>query len=243
VLPKLIEFVRQRAIPFGVGAFALVIVIAVMSYVVSNRPTKEDLSLRAQAQQFEQQKNWPAALASFETLSHSGRDLASAGRDNAIRLKKLLDQENSLWTKARNSEASGDLPATRQQYVQIAGLHGDQEQQALSEVQRIDATLNPPPPAKPADSRREQSKGTGAGKSQSQSAAKETPKTATEPCRVSPADIPRRMDRAEHARADGHYSDAERLYLEVLACEPNNDKAKMGLDKTKKAREADPRSN
>jgi hypothetical protein len=201
----------------------------------------EDLTLRAQAQQFEQQKNWPAALASFVTLSHSGRGLAGAGRDNATRLKGLLDQEELLLTKARNSESAGDLSTAKDFYGELAGLHGDKEQQAFSEAQRLDAALHPPANPQQTDNKHDHSKSTAPGKSQS--AGKETPKATGPACQLNQADVNRRFERAELARGKGLYADAERLYLEVLACEPNNDKAKLGLDKTKKAREADPRSN
>jgi len=63
---------------------------------------------------------------------------------------------------------------------------------------------------------------------------------------VSQADVNRHFERAEIARGKGLYPDAERLYKDVLACEPLNEKAKLGLEKIRKAQETDqnsPRSN
>jgi hypothetical protein len=178
------------------------------------------------------------------TLSHSGRGLASVGSENAARLKKMLDQEDLLLTRARTNESAGDLSTAKDFYGQLAGLHGDKEQQALSDAQRLDAALHPPANPQQADNKHEHSKSAGLGKLQS--AGKETPKATGPPCQLNQADVNRRLERAELARGKGFYADAERLYLEVLACEPNNDKARQGLDRTRKAQETDqtrPKSN
>jgi anti-sigma28 factor (negative regulator of flagellin synthesis) len=241
ILPKLMEFVRARPIAFGASALVLVIVIALAAYVVSNRPTIEDLTLRAQAQQFEKQKNWPAALASFVTLSQSGRGLASAGRDNAARLKRVLDQENSLWTKAQTRESAGDLSTAKQVYAQVASLHGDKEQQALAEMQRLQAALTAPPRQESSETKSERTKSHVPAKSQS--ATKQTAKTSGPVCQLNPNDYTRRLDRADGYSGKGLYDDAERQYKGVLACDSHNERALRVLDKVRRAREADPRSN
>ena len=85
---------------------------------------RRDLALLNYAQQLEQQKNWPAAQTAFETLSDNHRELASVGRENADRLKKLLDREKSIFARAQASEGSGDLTGAKSLYQQAADLHG-----------------------------------------------------------------------------------------------------------------------
>ena len=46
-----------------------------------------------------------------------------------------------------------------------------------------------------------------------------------------------RLERADNERGNGHYEDAERLYKQVLACQPNNERAISGLAKTKKGQQ------
>jgi hypothetical protein len=50
-----------------------------------------------------------------------------------------------------------------------------------------------------------------------------------------PTDIPRYLDMADNNRGRGKYSDAERQYNSVLQCDPENDRARSGLSRTKQA--------
>jgi serine/threonine protein kinase len=233
-LPRAVQMIRAKPVPFGTVALLLLTAIVSMSYAVASRPTKRDLALRAQAQHFEQEKNWPAALSIFETLAHSRSNLAGVGRDNAARLTKLLGQEHSLQAQAHDRETAGDLAGAQQIYQQIASLHGDGEQSALSSVQRLDAALSisrlPPTP----DTSHQQSK---ISIDSAETQGKETSKTVTQRCQLDSEDVPRRLERAANEHGNGHYIDAERLYKEVLACQPNNAHAREGLEKTRKAKE------
>jgi serine/threonine-protein kinase len=232
-LQRAVQVIRAKPVLFGPVALLLIISILSISYAVSSRPTKRDLALRAQAQHFEQEKNWPAALSTFESLAHSHSNLAGVGRDNASRLTKLLGLEHSLQAQAQDRETAGDLAGAQQIYQQIASLHGDEEQSALSSVQRLDAALSiirlPPTPG----TSHQQSK---SSIDPAETQGKETSKTVTERCQLDANDVPRRLERANKEHGNGHYIDAERLYKEVLACEPNNAQAREGLDKTRKAK-------
>lgn len=233
--PKVVQIFHANSIRFGAGALALVVAVVSISSVISHRHSKEDEALRTEAERLEQQKNWPAALASFETLARRHRSLANLGRDNAARLKACVEQENLLLAQARDREAAGDLAGARQIYQQLADLHGDREQDARISMQRLDAALNPPVPPSPPDTRHEESKSVSS--STSNLAAKEPPKTTVESCQLYSGDVPMRLERADNERGNGHYEDAERLYKQVLACQPNNERAISGLAKTKKGQQ------
>jgi hypothetical protein len=50
-----------------------------------------------------------------------------------------------------------------------------------------------------------------------------------------PSDYNRSLDRADRSRANGDYEAAARQYNGVLACDPGNDRARAGLEKTREA--------
>jgi len=234
---RLVRLLREYPFPIGAAAVMLAVAIVLVSFYVSNASARADVALRNKAQQLEQQKNWPAALAAFENLASSHRDLANLGRENADRLRKLLDRENSLFAKAQESENAGKLPEAKNLYQEAANLHGDREQQALDVIEKLPA---PPKPAEhPLASTKRGSRATTGSTVKSQPAREETSKTASEACQFIPSDVVRQLERAERARGRGNYVDAERLYKNVLACEPNNERATNGLAKTIKAQEAD----
>ena len=230
--------VRKYPIPVAVTALLVVIAIVATSLTFSNQPTKQDLAIRTAAQQFEQQKNWPAALSDYETLGRSKRALAGFGKDNAVRLRKLLDEEAALLAAAREREAAGDAATAKSDYERLAALHGDQEEEALSAVTRLATAIPSAPHTEAKETPRKNTKSTVTTTSRPSSAT-ETPKTSSEPCQVAPSDIPKRLDHADQFRGAGHYADAERIYKEVLACQPNNERASSGLEKTKRGQQTD----
>jgi hypothetical protein len=59
----------------------------------------------------------------------------------------------------------------------------------------------------------------------------EPPETSAETCQRIASDVVRRLERADRVRGEGHYADAERLYRDVLAGQPDNERAKNGLNK------------
>jgi hypothetical protein len=62
------------------------------------------------------------------------------------------------------------------------------------------------------------------------------PQPASPSCTL-PAPAARLVALAEQSRGHGDYANAARIYREVLACEPNNDAAKEGLEKANRALE------
>lgn len=51
-------------------------------------------------------------------------------------------------------------------------------------------------------------------------------------CDLDQSMVPKMLDQAERSRAQGDYPAARRQFLRVLACEPNNPRARSGLDHT-----------
>jgi len=225
---------RAQRIALGASVAAVFLVVASVALVTSYRHSKQDQAIRAQAEQLERQKDWPAAIASFGILAGSHRSLAKFGGDNAARLKAQLEKERLLLQQARDREAAGDLSGGRQIYQQLADLHGDQEQNALTAIGRLDALVNSTAPPIGAESRHENT--ASGAHSAVQRAVQETPKS-TPKCQLDPADIPMRVDRAASEDGKGEYEHAKQLYEEVLACEPTNKEAIRGLAKTKKGQQ------
>lgn len=238
-LTRLVQTIRARPLPFGLSLLVLLTVIVSLSLYLSNRPTPEDLDLRARGQKLEQQKEWPAALTAFETLARTPRSLASVGRENASRLQKLLDKENSLWADASDRESNGNTAEAKDFYGQVAALHGDKEQPALDAITRLNSIIvDPMIRRKVTEKRPSRPKVNSSDKPQITSKA--DAKTANgESCQLIASDVIRHLERAERERGNGKYEDAERLYNDVLACDPNNERARIGLDKTRKGREAE----
>ncbi len=232
-----VQFFRDYPFPIGAAAVVFVVAILLTFFYVSNASARADVALRNKAQQLEQQKNWPAALAAFESLAGTNRALAIVGRENADRLKKLLDQENSLFARAQDSEAARKLSDAKNFYEEAAKLHGDRELQALKAIETLNSKLIPPESPQPKNKRDSRTTTIDAGKSHTSKT--ETPKPSQERCQLIPSDVVRRLDRADRLRGEGQYADAERLYRAVLACEPNSDRAKFGLDKALKGQQTD----
>ena len=74
-------------------------------------------------------------------------------------------------------------------------------------------------------------------------AKKEPPQTETRSCELLPNNIPIYLDRADSDRARGDYTDAERLYGDVLACDSKNERASTGLEKSRQAKALPARNN
>ena len=55
------------------------------------------------------------------------------------------------------------------------------------------------------------------------------------PCDLTPSQVPGYLDMADRNRWQGRYSDAEREYSAVLACDPRNDRARSGLARARSA--------
>jgi tetratricopeptide (TPR) repeat protein len=233
LLPRLAQICREHVVALATCAAALVAIVVVASFLILQSRAIDEVALRNHAQQLEQQKHWPAAIKEYENLGARGGDLASFGVDHAKSLRDLVDQENSLLTKARDDETRGNYSEATQLYQQAANLHGDKEREALSAMGRlhkeeIPTAEKPPAPPKPA----------ALHKPDNERRVVETtpPAPAGRGCQLLPRDIPFYLDRADRNRASGDYGDAERLYNSVLDCDPQNPRAVAGLNKTKQAK-------
>jgi hypothetical protein len=58
-------------------------------------------------------------------------------------------------------------------------------------------------------------------------------------CDLDPSQIPGAIEQAEKSLARGRYGDAQRQFGSVLACEPGNGRARDGMERTRRAREAE----
>jgi tetratricopeptide (TPR) repeat protein len=232
-LSGLVRVLQEQKLPVTVGTLVVVGLIVAVSYSILHRPTKDDLAILSHAKQLESQGNWPAALTEYETLAGSSGALAGQSRDQATRLGKLLEQEDSLFREARADEASGHFSEANQLYQEVADLHGDKESEALGAVGRLNAEHGPTPsdqsprpstivPPKPSH--------------ESRSSRIQTKPEAQHPkCQLIQSDIAKHLDRADRDRARGEYVDAIREYNAVLDCDPGDQRARTGLATAKDA--------
>jgi eukaryotic-like serine/threonine-protein kinase len=213
--------VRQRLLLYIAALLAIFAILAIIVDVRFFRPqgTSPDvLALASHAQQMVQQHHWPEALKEYDELAGMSVPIANRAHDQAARLKNLIEEENSLYAKAQGAESGGDVPGAKQFYQEIAELHGDREPDALSAIAQLGIAEIPlAPPARPAPPK---------------------PKPAGENCQLLESDYAQNLDRADRSRAQGEYDDAVRQYSAVLACEPSNEHARAGLERTKAALDA-----
>jgi len=227
ILPQVLS---SRVLMLGGIAIVLVVTITLVTSLVFQRSAKE-MEMLNQAQQLEQQKKWPDALAAYGKLALEKDALGQEGGRQAARLKLLMDRETALLSSARSAEAHGDWLAARQLYQQIADLQGDLQPLALAAVQRLAV----PASAKPATTR-SASRSLRASVGHLPAAESKPPSlAATGKCELNKSDIPRNLRRADSNRAAGNYTDALREYNEVLACDSENAAALTGVEKTKRA--------
>ena len=231
---SLARLLKTRGATLGLSALALLLVIATVSYLFSQRSTNEGARL-SEAQQLEQQKKWPEALAAYQKLAGGNDAIAKESAEQAARLKPLLERESSLLSAAQYAEARGNNSEAEGLYQQIADLHGDIEQAALLSVKKLHApenpSVNPPVTGRPPFALKK-------GPDATPGAATVSPRGGENPGCVlfNTSDIAKQLGRADNDRARARYADAEREYSEVLACEPKNERALAGLSKTRAAK-------
>lgn len=223
----------SKPVPITAIALVLVMVAGVAAYFFIQRSAKEEITLLNEAQQLEQQKKWPEALADYEKLAGGHDAVAKESSKQVSRLKPLLDRETSLFGEAQSAESRGNIPAATQLYREVADLHGEMEQKALGAVDRLripeQATDNSHPASKPANAPRTG----GVGRP---SATKNSPREVESgKCHLNASAIASQLGRADMNRARGNYADAIREYTAVLECDPKNEQAQTGLTKAKAA--------
>lgn len=227
------QLLRARAVLLTLSAAVVVIVIGGVSYLLSQWSTKKEIALLSQAQQLEQQKRWPEALAEYEKLAGGHDDLAKESINQASRLKPLLEREASLFGEAQSAESRGKLSEAQLLFQQVVDMHGDMEQRALSAVGKLH-TAEIPSDNSSLVSKRANTSRTGPG-SKPSSTKSPSHEIESGKCQLNPSDIPRQLERADSNRAKGDYPEAKRQYIAVLECDSRNERAQTGLNKAKAA--------
>lgn len=246
-------------IPIIVGVAVLVAVafVGLRFFHGNSGPSTQETTLQQEAMQQEKLRNWPGALASYKSLAQINGTLASDANVQAVRLQGMIDKENYLFGQAQGDAASGDLSHARSLYQQVADLHGDREQEALDALGKMSASLKPaaakpekathptpPQPVHAKETKKPEKKATPQTASATTAptpapppaptAQAEAPKP-TANCQLISSDIPRYLEMADNNRGRGKYTDAEREYNSVLQCDPENERARSGLARTKEA--------
>ena len=228
-----------------IGFLASAVAVAAIALLIAWRTTSEaanrESSAFHQATLDEQDKKWPQAAAEYQTLATGNGALAGQAGQEYTRLAALLEKEKSLKQAAEQARSAKSYEQAGPLLTQLADLHGDMEEVALQEknevtqeahleAESLQAKLAPqksPRAPRPDD------------KANAKKSAPANPEATTQPnpgCELSASDLPVRLNRADRNSAQGNYDSAEREYLAVLACQPNNEQARIGLERTRKAK-------
>jgi len=215
----------------GVFGFILVILLSVSAYQGARR--ERDRRDLAQALATESKKQWPEALKELRAIASRGGVASAAAEQESRKLSHLIEAEEKLKYEADAAKDYGDYPAALAAFAELANLHGDMEKDAAKQIEQLAPLAKPATPEiAPPSSRKVPSAATRA--------------TAPEPqprgpaCQLAPSDVEARLRRAERNRGAGNYESAEREYQDVLACQPNNEQARSGLERTRRAMHMSP---
>jgi hypothetical protein len=127
---------RRRPLFVGLALAALVLIVAIVFWV-RGASARRKIALLNHAEQLENQKLWPQALSEYETVAQGQGATAQEAQQRGDSLKKLIDQEASLWNQATQLEASGKVSGAVAAYRQIAALHGDREAGAQAAAEKL----------------------------------------------------------------------------------------------------------
>ena len=232
---------KPKLIGILAGAVAVVALASLVAWRISSETANRESSAFHQATIDEQNKKWPEAAAEYQTLATGNGAFAAQAGQEYTTLAALLEKEKSLKQDAQQARTSKSYDEAEALLTQLADLHGDMEdaafheknevaQEAQLEAEALQATI-----AQPKSPRATQPD----NKSNAKKSASATPEAAAQPnpgCELSASDLPVRLNRADRNSAQGNYDSAEREYLAVLACQPNNEQARVGLERTRKAK-------
>ena len=179
------------------------------------------------------EKHWPEAQATYENLARRKHALAGPGREGSDRLRGFLQQENSLLGQAKAQLGVGDFSAAKDLYERVVALHGDKEQEATDALEEIIAATAT---ARKRGAPKEPVLHQAPTINEHPAVKKQPAQPEAENCKLISTDISIYLDRADSDRARGNYIDAERLYGDVLACDSKNDRAHVGLDRSRQAK-------
>ena len=232
---------KARMIGFLAGAVA----IAGLALLITSRSTsdaaKKESSAFQQATADENGKRWPEAVTEYQTLAEGHGALAVQAGNQYTRLAALIEKEKDLNQNAEQARTAKNYDRAEILLTQLADLHGDMEETALKEKNEVaqEAQLE----EEAVKEKHEAPKLARAMQPDVKESAKKNapaiPEITTQTnsgCELSASDLPVRLNRADRNSAQGSYDSAEREYLAVLACQPNNEQARIGLERTRKAK-------
>jgi serine/threonine protein kinase len=232
---------KVRLIGFLAGAVAIASLALLLALRITNETAKKERSAFRQATADENDKSWPEAVTEYQTLAEGHGALAVQAGKEYTRLAALLEKEKDLKQKAEQARTAKSYDQAEILLTQLADLHGDMEEAALKEKNEVAQAAQLEKAALKV--KREEPKLARATRPDvKESAEKRAPlnpevTTQTNPgCELSSSDLPVRLNRADRNSAQGNYDSAEREYLAVLACQPNNEQARIGLERTRKAK-------
>jgi hypothetical protein len=215
-----------------------VVLILLMIWGIRIVAAKRDDAAFQRATQEERSKKWSAALGEYKALSAGHGALAERAGKEYARLISLLATEKNLKGQIDEARKNRDYEQARDLLKQLASLHGDMEDEALKESDEVARE------AQAAQEAQEIQKAQAAqqkveSRGETTKSAQRNPRTPAEKhsgCELSASDVLIRVKRADKNRANGDYESAEREYLAVLACQPNNEQARAGLERTRNAK-------
>ena len=232
---------KTKLIGILAGGVAVAAIALLIAWRMTSESANRESSAFHRATQDEQNKKWPDAAAEYQTLAAGNGSLAAQAGQEYTRLSALLEQEKDLKQNAEQARTAKSFDQAGTLLTQLADLHGDMEEAALKEkidvaqeaqleADALQAKVAPPnlPRTKRTD---DKPSGKKSAPANPEVTAQQNPG-----CELSASDLPVRLNRADRNSAQGNYDSAEREYLAVLACQPNNEQARIGLERTRKAK-------
>jgi serine/threonine protein kinase len=232
---------KARLIGFLAGAVVVAGFALLIAWRISSETAKKESIAFQQATQDENEKKWPIALTEYQALAAAHGALSAQAGSEYTRLAALLQKERELKQNIEQTRAAKSYDQAEMLLTQLADLHGDMEAPALEEKDEVakEAQLE----AAALQEKNEKPKVIRATRIDAKENAirtapgnPEVPAQASAGCELSASDLPVRLNRADRNSAKGNYDSAEREYLAVLACQPNNEQARSGLERTRKAK-------
>jgi serine/threonine protein kinase len=232
---------KAKQIGVLTSILALVAIALIIRWRIANEDAKQEIAAFHQAAEDEGNRKWPKAAGEYHVLEQGHGGLAVQAGNAYTRLTALLQKEKDLEAAITQAKVANSYEHAATLLGQLADLHGDLEDQAREEMNEIaqgaqreeEALRATREAAKLAQASRPATK-----ESTRKSAAStiESKPPINSSCELSASDLLVRLSRADRNSAQGNYESAEREYLAVLACEPNNEQARTGLERTRKAK-------
>ena len=133
---------KVRAKARLVGFLTGVVAITGLAFFLMERNTTETAKRESaafhRATEDEHEKRWPAAAAEYKALAGGHGAIAVQSGKDLTRLSALLEKENSLKQDIEQARMAKSYDQAEVLLTQLADLHGDFEEQALSEKNEVE---------------------------------------------------------------------------------------------------------